>query len=241
VSAARAACAAGAAAAAAAVLLAACDAAPERRGDTADTMAPAAAAADTGTAPLDLASIGPAASEADLAARFGAGSLRRDSAHVGEGFYEPATWIHPDDSLRTVAVFWHDTTRRRAPERLRVSGDSTRWRVGPGITLGTDLATLERLNGAPFTLSGFGWDYGGTVGAWAGGALDSIVPQGGLLLRLAVPAGAAPERVAVAESLSGDRPFRSDDPRMRRANPEVREIHLFYHPAPADTTSPVTP
>jgi len=41
-----------------------------------------------------------------------------------------------------------------------------------GIRVGTSLATLNRLNGRPFTFSGFGWDYEGNVMDWNGGHLD---------------------------------------------------------------------
>jgi|AntRauTorckE5430_2_1112549.scaffolds.fasta_scaffold03866_1 hypothetical protein len=41
-----------------------------------------------------------------------------------------------------------------------------------GVRVGTSLAELNRLNGKPFKLSGFGWDYGGSVTDWEGGALE---------------------------------------------------------------------
>ena len=41
------------------------------------------------------------------------------------------------------------------------------------MTLGTRLGRLTQLNGRPFTLSGFGWDYAGTVISWNGGRLGA--------------------------------------------------------------------
>ena len=47
-----------------------------------------------------------------------------------------------------------------------------RWAVaGTGVRVGTSLGQLNRLNGGPFEFSGFGWDYGGNVTDWRGGAL----------------------------------------------------------------------
>jgi hypothetical protein len=43
------------------------------------------------------------------------------------------------------------------------SGGACEWKAAHGITLGTSLVQLERLNRHPFTLAGFGWDYGGRV------------------------------------------------------------------------------
>jgi len=38
------------------------------------------------------------------------------------------------------------------------------------------LAEMERINGRPFGLAGFAWDYGGRVTAWRGGALSRPLP-----------------------------------------------------------------
>lgn len=44
--------------------------------------------------------------------------------------------------------------------------------AGHGVRVGTSLEELVRLNGRPFSFSGFGWDYGGNVTDWQGGELE---------------------------------------------------------------------
>jgi hypothetical protein len=111
---------------------------------------------------------------------------------------------------------------------MQVSGDSTRWVVGPGITLGTRLAELERRNGRPLTLTGFGWDYGGTVMGWEQGALEQALlgGNGRVILRLAITPDSAGS--ADARAVSGDGVFRSDDAAMRRLDPGVHQIIVEY-------------
>lgn len=159
-----------------------------------------------------------------ISARFGR-AVRDSSVHVGEGQSEPGTIIHPDDPLRRIEVVWLDSSAVR-PARIQVRGDSSLWSVAEGITLGTTLDQLERANGGPFTLTGFGWDYGGTVMGWGEGALEQALlgGDGRVLLRLAPsqPGGAVPAQVA------GDGVFRSDLPAMRDLRPAVREMIVEY-------------
>jgi hypothetical protein len=162
---------------------------------------------------------------AALEDRYG-GALADTLVHVGEGQFEPGTVIHPADPVRRAAIIWQDSARSR-PWRVQVTGDSTRWSVGPGITLGTTLAELEQLNGGPFRLTGFGWDYGGTVMGWSGGTLEATLlgGNGRVLLRLA-PRGDPP--ADALRAASGDGVFESDAPEMRRLDPAVHQIIVEY-------------
>lgn len=174
----------------------------------------------------DPGTLDAATTRAGLEAQF-AGAVRDTVIHVGEGQFEPGTVIHPDDPQRRAEIIWQDSARTR-PWRVQVAGDSSAWRVGPGITLGTTLDTLARLNGAPFPITGFGWDYGGTVMGWGGGALERTLlgGNGRVLLRLS-PRAAAPDEADV-RAVQGDGVFRSSDPAMQRLAPAVRQIIVEY-------------
>ena len=77
---------------------------------------------------------------------------------------------------------------------------------------------VEAINGKPFELAGFDWDYSGTVSDWRGGTLDA--PPGGcrMLVRFAA-AKTAPG--AAQDAVSGDQAFSSDDPKMRAVSPAI--------------------
>jgi hypothetical protein len=72
-------------------------------------------------------------------------------------------------------------------------------------------------------LTGFAWDYSGTVTSWEEGSLDSdLQAPGGVVLRL----GAPMDKLTEAESreVQGDGEFSSHHPIMKKLNPRVYEI-----------------
>lgn len=152
--------------------------------------------------------------------------------HVGEGQFESGTVAYPGDPALRVELIWQDSSGS-APWRIQVTGDSSRWRVGPDITLGTTLVELAELNGRPFQLTGFGWDYGGTVMGWDQGALEQALlgGNGRVILRLA-PDSAARASAGTRE-VTGDAVFRSDAPAMERLNPAVYQIIVEYDRSPS--------
>lgn len=169
--------------------------------------------------------VGPGTTRVELAAEF-PGAVTDTTIQMGEGETAPGTVVHAADPVRRIEVVWQDSGRTR-PWRIQVSGDSSRWTVAPGIGLGTSLAQLEELNGGPFQLTGFGWDYAGTVLGWNEGALEQplLAGNGRVILRLAPGAGAAPSDEA---ALAGDAVFRSSDPAMQRIDPTVYQIIVEY-------------
>ena len=165
---------------------------------------------------------------ADLVGRFAA-AVRDTMVHVGEGQFEPGTVVAGTDAAVRLAVIWRDSART-TPRRVQLRGDSSRWTVGPGITLGTGLAELEQMNGRPFPLTGFGWDYGGTIMGWEQGALESslLAGDGRVILRLS-PGAAGP----LPAEVTGDGVIRSDLPALDAVSPVVSEIIVEYDaPAP---------
>jgi hypothetical protein len=88
------------------------------------------------------------------------------------------------------------------------------------------LKELERLNGGPFLLAGFGWDYSGTVVSWERGKLEKeFTTNGRVILRLKpieeIYKMVSPQE---AQSVMGDQDFRSDKKVMQKINPRVYEI-----------------
>jgi hypothetical protein len=96
--------------------------------------------------------------------------------------------------------------------------------VDGGISLGTTLQELERLNGRPFKLAGFGWDYSGVVIDWAGGSLDSSLAGVKLYLD---PGPAAYESTTYSQVL-GDREYSSDLAPMQQLTPRVYQIFVDF-------------
>ena len=162
--------------------------------------------------------------EADLRRRYGAGSVESTRIQIGEGETMAGTVIYPGDSLRRAEIVWQDSLNRRRPARVIVRGSRSRWQVNHGISLGTSLEELERLNGRPFTLAGFGWDYAGVVTDWNGGALDSALAG----VKLYLDPGPAQSESAPYSQVLGDRDYSSALPAMRQLNPRVTQIFVDF-------------
>ncbi|MGE0595618.1 MAG: hypothetical protein AB7G40_16985 [Hyphomonadaceae bacterium] len=158
------------------------------------------------------------ATVATLGEQFGLSNVVEQTLPGAEGESYQATVLFPDDPRRRLEVIWADPAQTQAAQVI-TSGDSGDWRGPNGVALGQTIVEIEGANGRPFELFGFGWDYGGTVGDWMGGDLG---PRGDCAVRVRFAAGGADA------SVQGDRPFMSDAPAIRAAEPHVREIALVF-------------
>ena len=175
-----------------------------------------------------LACTGPfgrGASHASLAEIVGKQSLVFTRVDGPEGTKIAATVLFPKTPDRRLELIWVDEKARRGLAAVNLSPTS-RWIAPNGVRIGMTLAEIEALNGRPFVLSGFDWDYGGYVTDWKGGALDAAIPGGckgqG---RFTVPEG-APE--AAASKVAGDREFPSSDKNMRLVKPIVGSLGFGF-------------
>jgi hypothetical protein len=172
-------------------------------------------------------------SEATLQALFGAENTESIDVDIGEGFSEPGTVVYPNDASRRLEVVWLDGSRT-APKEVRLTGQSSKWKTAEGISLGSTLKELERLNGFPFRLTGFAFDYSGTITDCGRGRLtmlgchdvDGAFQGRQIILRLSpsAEARALPEYRQVI----GDRVFSSGHPAMQALNPSVYQIIVLF-------------
>jgi hypothetical protein len=163
-------------------------------------------------------------SEADLRRHYGASAVESARIQLGEGETAPGTVLYPGDSLRRAEILWQDTVNRRRPARLVLRGMRSLWHADRGISLGTSLQELERLNGRPFTLAGFGWDYGGVITDWLGGTLASTLAG----VKLYLDPGPAQYESAPYSQVLGDRDYSSSIPAMRQLAPRVTQIFVDF-------------
>jgi hypothetical protein len=164
------------------------------------------------------------ANHAQLEAAFGAKNVVFTQVDAPGGTKLNASVVFPDDPKRRLEVLWHDEAARARPSAIVITGAS-RW-LGPrGVRLGLAMAEIEKRNGKPFRLSGFGGDYGGSVADWDGGKLDQLGGACRMGMRFVADAKAAPEALA---KVGGDQPFSSNDAEMRTVKPRVSEIIVGY-------------
>jgi hypothetical protein len=165
--------------------------------------------------------------EQSLRMRYGDAAVTRERVQLGEGETAPGLVLFARDPERRLEIQLADTVSLTTPIRATVTARGTRWFVYPGVTIGTRLDALERLNAGLFVLLGLSWDYAGTVMNWSGGKLATLWPRGprgdqSVVLRLR--AGTTPAEVDLARGVGGDREFSSRA--MRKLNPHVYEVSI---------------
>lgn len=163
---------------------------------------------------------------ADLQKLFGEKNVKVAMISGPEGSQFDGVILFPEQPEKALELIWKEGSNPKTVSVARLQGTKSVWHTAQGISLGTPLAKLETLNQGPFTLSGFDWDYGGTVLSWGDqGKLRSRFQQnGGLILRLTLPENTDGE---LHRQVSGDQTFSSSHPAMRKLNPTVDQIQVM--------------
>ena len=168
-------------------------------------------------------SIGAANQSSDkesLTAHYGADAVSDVSVYVGEGMELPGLALFADDPKKTVELAWSE----EKPKKLlliRIEGDESVWETQDGVTLGTSLVELEKLNGGPFQFTGLEWDLGGWVSDWKGGKLD------GLTARFGSTDGTKMSEEDL-KAIVGDIQVSSSSEAAQRINPRLNQISINF-------------
>ena len=182
--------------------------------------------------PFSCAVFARTTSAADIAIRFGAGNMK--TALVGwggaEGDRTEGSLLFDGIEDARLEIHWRDTGNKRNPDWVHVNGTHTRWRTPAGISLGTSLRELERANGGPFRLVGFGSDVQGTILPWQSERLGGATVDGcRVRIRLAPDWRTMDQDAsALMKQLKGEREYSSGHPALQSLNPTVSELFLQY-------------
>lgn len=174
----------------------------------------------------------------DLVQAYGAENIVDEDLELGEGETQSGTVLFPNDPQRSIEILWNDTEKKAEPSSLTIRGTKSRWKTLHDISLGTSLKQLEQYNGKPFHMSGYGWDYSGTVMSWDGGTLaqdlgefnqPSGTEHGRIILRMTCSTSNM-ESVTKEEEqqIQGDRDFSSSHPVLQKLNPCVGEMVWIF-------------
>ena len=116
----------------------------------------------------------------ELENRFGKENIKKNAViETGEGQFN-ATKLFPNTD-KEVEVYWKDGKEFKAIQDVMVrakTGDNgnlvikSPWVSREGLKMGMKLSEVVALNQKTFTMTGIGWDLGGTVVSWEGGKLD---------------------------------------------------------------------
>ena len=167
--------------------------------------------------------INPSTSEVDLRALFGDAAISNADVDLGEGFVTPGTVVYQNDPERRIEIIWRDS-QRISPKEVRLTGKASKWATDDGVSLGTTLKEVEILNGYPFRLAGFDFDYGGTVVDCGKGRLTYLGCR--TFSRKWTVRFASDQRPPSPEyrQVIGDHVFSSGHPAMQAVNPTVYQL-----------------
>lgn len=101
-------------------------------------------------------------SHAALVKAFGADNVVYKKIDAPQGSTGMATILFERDRERRLTIEWRDELNLARPIYIGIDGPS-KWLTPFGIRSGTPIGEVEKQNGKPFRLNGFGWDLGGAA------------------------------------------------------------------------------
>lgn len=165
----------------------------------------------------------PNATAINVAADFGQANVVTGNIMSPDGSTAPGLVLLPNDPALSLEIAWRDPDNMAGPRRVAFT-ESSAWSVA-GIGIGASLSDLEKANGKPFRIQGFGGNGGGVVADWRGGRLGALGGGCALGVQLALSAGVSD---AAQTRISGPRIFGSGDAAIRAANPTVGVFWVNY-------------
>lgn len=165
-----------------------------------------------------LTNVGPITretSEGDLINLFGVENVEAILIPVGEGETVPGTRLF-GGTPNAVDIEWKYSSH--SPQRITIRSGGTYWQTSEGLKIGSSLAEVTLVNGRPFDLTGFGWDYPGRTVDWQGG---SLVQELQIDFR-------PTQQIPTDEVLYGSGPFSSQETAMQKMDLVIEAISVRW-------------
>ena len=169
---------------------------------------------------------GPDSSEALLIETYGAQNVVTGMVPGAEGEEMLATTVFPNDPDKAMRFAWlNDSTREGLGfVDLPPSIDGPR-----GVHVGMTVAEVLAINGKPFNVGGFWWDYGGYAQIEQGALANTELSGCFLSLRFS-PADDYPQDLDVS-AVSGEVSVPADEPLLAKLDTRLTAVSVSY-PSP---------
>jgi hypothetical protein len=149
-----------------------------------------------------------------------------------EGSELLATTVFGDDDQKAMEFFWFDEDNLSRLSDVRLAPSQT----GPGgVRIGMSVADVEKLNGEPFIVGGFWWDYGGYANIESGAL--SGEREGGCYLSIRFSPELEDTGDLDVTAVSGEVSVPSGEPLLEKLDTRVQSITVGY-PWPEDLPQP---
>lgn len=183
-------------------------------------------AAETGPAHEEVFAcagvLGPNTTEKDIRAHYGDANVVTGTVYGAEGIEMLGTTIYPDEPGKSVEIIWYDEENLAYPASVELPEGVT----GPGgLRLGMTIDEVEELNGQPFKLGGFWWDYGGYAYFEVG---ELFEPSTDCFVSVRFLPGEFSEDIDTT-AVSGDVELDSDMPLLDEIDTRVTSLIVHYN------------
>ncbi len=158
--------------------------------------------------------IKPGMTDADIAKAYGKANLKNMDLPGPEGSTFPGAKLF-EGTDRELEIVWDpENEAKKLVFDVRIIGKA--WKFENGLKPGMTIAEVEKINGRPFKIAGFSWDYGGYAN-FEGGKLEGKVS-----LRF------NPSTDEIPDYLQGDKELLSTDKKLRAVKPVVEEMITVF-------------
>lgn len=175
---------------------------------------------------------GPDSSEALVKQTFGDENVVTGLVYGPEGSELIATTVFGEDDSKVMEFFWFDDDNLTYLSDVRLSPSQT---APGGVRIGMSVAEVETLNGAPFNVGGFWWDYGGYANIEEGALAGELDGNCYLSIRF------SPENEELGDldvtSVAGEVQVPSGDAMLETLDARVEVLSIGYA-WPADLPQP---
>lgn len=168
--------------------------------------------------------------ESDLIRRYGNEAVRYDTIWGAEGYFSMGTLLKTEPQSH-IEITWANEKMKTGIISVTQVSDSdwysdtleaSEWKSSTGVVIGMSIEELQKLNGRPFTFSGFGWDYAGSVIDWQKGNLEGK----GIAVQLAEGPFSGKLTDEQSATILGDVMVQSDNPLVKQFAPRVWSISV---------------
>ncbi len=158
--------------------------------------------------------IKPGMSSIDIERAYGKQNLKLQKIPSAEGEEIDGANLFANTDRELEIVWDPDNAKKKVVFDIRIIGKA--WKFENGLKSGMTVEEVEKINGKPFKIAGFSWDYGGYAN-FEGGKLAAKVS-----VRF------SPTTDEVPDYLQGDKQLASTDKKLRAVKPVVDEgISVF--------------
>jgi hypothetical protein len=161
-------------------------------------------------------------SETRLVETYGRDNVVTGGIPGPEGSTILATTVFPNDPEKKMEFGWWDEDNLTQLAYFTVPAKDT---APQGVRQGMTVKEVEALNGAPFDMQGFWWDYGGYAN-FTGGKLAAADAGCIVSVRFA-PAADYPQDLNV-DAISGEQAVPSTEPLLEQVDARVESVSVSY-------------